>query len=90
LKNFEILKKNATKYPWNARRNWKIASQRWEHTHQSKNLSVVIPKGLSSGLAKKSKLLKKYSVIVGTFVPSPVHEGLQQYWRKPAVNMLRL
>jgi hypothetical protein len=31
---------------------------------------VVIPKGLSSGSAKRPKLLKKYSAIVGTFVPS--------------------
>jgi hypothetical protein len=61
-----------------------------EPIHQSKILSMVIPKVLSSALAKRSKLLKKYLATVGTFVPSPVHEGLQKFWRKSAVNMLRL
>jgi chromosome segregation ATPase len=54
------------------------------------NLSVVIPKGLSSGLAKRSKLLKKFSATVGTFVPSPVRKGLQEFWKKLVANISRL
>lgn len=59
------------------------------HTHWSKDLSTAIPKELFNGSAKRSKLLKKYSVTVEIFVPSPVPEGLQ-FWRKLVVNMLRL
>ena len=59
-------------------------------THRSKDLSEVIPKELFNGSTNRSKLLKKYSVNVEIFVPSPVPEGLQQFWRKLAVNMLRL
>ena len=34
--------------------------------------------------------LKKFSASAGIFVPSPVPEGLQQFWRKLVVNMLRM
>jgi hypothetical protein len=60
------------------------------HTHRSKDLSEEIPKELFNGSAKGSKLLKKYSVTMEIFVPSPVPEGLQQFWRRLAVNMLSL
>jgi hypothetical protein len=50
----------------------------------------VIPKESFNGSTKKLKPLKKYLATVGIFVPSPVPEGLQQFWRKLAVNMLKL
>jgi hypothetical protein len=68
----------------------KIALQGWEHTLRNRNLFMVIPKGLSSGSAKRSKLLMKYSAIVGISVLSPVHEGSWPFWKKPVVSMLRL
>jgi hypothetical protein len=79
LKSFRIPRRDATKYPWNARRNCKIVLQRWEHTLWNKNLFVVIPKGLSSVSAKRLKLLLKYSAIVGISALSPVHEGSRQF-----------
>jgi hypothetical protein len=45
--------------------------------------------GLSSGSAKRPKLLMKYSVIVEISALSLVHEGLRQFWRNPVVSMLR-
>jgi hypothetical protein len=57
----------------------KIVLQRWEHTLRSRSLSAVIPKGLSSGSAKKPKLSMKYSAIMGISALSPVHEGSQQF-----------
>jgi hypothetical protein len=53
-------------------------------------LFEAISKESFNGSAKKSKLLKKYLTIVGIFVPSPALEGLQQFWRKLVVNMLKL
>jgi hypothetical protein len=60
------------------------------HTHLSKNLLEAIPKESLNESAKKLKLLTKYLVTVGIFAPSPVLEGLQQFWRKLDVNMLKL
>jgi predicted RNase H-like nuclease (RuvC/YqgF family) len=57
----------------------KIVLQRWQHTLRSKSLSVVIPKGLSSGSTKRSKLLMKYSAIVGISVLLLAHEGSWQF-----------
>jgi hypothetical protein len=39
---------------------------------------------------KNPKPLKRSLVIAGTFVPSPAPEGLQQFWRKLVVTMLKL
>jgi hypothetical protein len=39
---------------------------------------------------KKTKPLKKSLVMAGTFVPSPAPEGLQQFWRRLVVTMLKL
>jgi hypothetical protein len=61
-----------------------------KHTLRNKNLFAVIPKGLSSGSVKRSKLLMKYSAIVGISALSPVHEGSRPFWRKPVVSMSRL
>jgi hypothetical protein len=52
--------------------------------------SEATPKESLNGSAKKLKLLKKYLATTGIFAPSPVPEGLQQFWRKLAVNMLKL
>jgi hypothetical protein len=60
------------------------------HTHESKNLFEAIPKESLNGSVNKLKLLTKYLATVGISTPSPVPEGLQQFWRKLAVNMLKL
>jgi hypothetical protein len=60
-------------------RKLKIVLQRWEHTLRSRSLFAVIPKGLSSGSAKRPKLLMKYSAIMGISALSPVHEGPRQF-----------
>jgi predicted nuclease with TOPRIM domain len=57
----------------------KIVLQRWEHTLRSRSLSAVIPKGLSSGSARKPKLSMKYSATVGISVLLPTHEGSWQF-----------
>jgi hypothetical protein len=38
----------------------------------------------------KPKLLKRSSVIAGTFVPSLVLEGFQQLWKRLVVTILKL
>jgi hypothetical protein len=53
-------------------------------------LFEAIPKESLNGSAKKLKLLTKYLASVGISAPSLVPEGLQQFWRKLVVNMLKL
>jgi hypothetical protein len=60
------------------------------HTHRSKNLIEAIPKESLNGSAKKLKLFKKYLATMEISTPSPVPEGLQQFWRNLVVNMLKL
>jgi hypothetical protein len=48
------------------------------------------PKESLNGSAKKLKLLTKYLTTVGISAPSLVPKGLQQFWRKLVVNMLKL
>jgi hypothetical protein len=51
---------------------------------------VVILKGLSGGLAVKSKLLMRYSAIEETSAPSPVPGVPSHSSRKLVVSMQRL
>jgi predicted nucleic acid-binding Zn-ribbon protein len=60
------------------------------YSSDSKKLFEAIPKESLNGSAKKLTLLTKYLATVGISAPSPVPEGLQQFWRKLAVNMLKL
>jgi hypothetical protein len=46
--------------------------------------------GVIDWISEKPKLLKRSSVIAGTFVPLPALEGLQQFWRRLVVTMLKL
>jgi hypothetical protein len=56
----------------------------------SKNSLEAIPKESLNRSAKKLKLLTKYLATVGISVPSPVPVGLQRFWRKLVVTMLKL
>jgi hypothetical protein len=49
------------------------------------------PEGVIQWIGEEVEAFEeKYSAIGGTFVPSSVHVGLQQFWRKLVVNILRL
>jgi hypothetical protein len=48
------------------------------------------PEGVIQWISKEAEAFEEILRTMGIFVPSPVPEGLQQFWRKLAVNMLKL
>jgi hypothetical protein len=47
------------------------------------------PEGVIEWIGKEVEAFEKYLATVEIFVPSPVLEGLQRFWRKLAVNTLK-
>jgi chromosome segregation ATPase len=48
------------------------------------------PEGVIQWIDEEAKAFEEYLATVGIFVPSPVPEALQQFWRKLVVNILKL